>query len=489
MLDRARKPSRTVPLFVSPVQPIGGASPNVYSWDKRPAAVRIAMSFLNHPGLSFLRANVPCRILEYPDADAYRSALADRPEIVGISFYINETEIALEMAEQARQAGARQVWAGNYGAYSPQVSRQFDRTFTGWGEQPVAAALGVSPPEGIVHPEIYGAIGTPLLPWMVFSGLLFTSRGCPFTCSFCQTPDFYGSATRVPLASIDRVLWQYRRSGVRGINILDENFGTFPGHAREVVRMLHKHGMRWIALTRVDTLLRNFDDWAAHGLFGAHLGIESLNQDSLSGATKRLSQLDTIRLLRKMSQRNMFVQCFYIIGFEEDTVESVERDIEVLATLDVDVVQVQVLTPYPRTRQSADARERFGIDDANLSKYNSRNLVWRHPNIRPDEMRRLQECANRQLISSRRALRTLAKFGLYHGRERVNTDGLRTLWHAFAGRTRGLHARYAPRVAAARSWADTGWYAYEEFDSETSATRRGHVTPLPSATLGVESAP
>src|ERR1041384_3568991 len=109
--------------------------------------------------------------------------------------------------------------------------------------------------------------------------------------------------------------------------------------------------MRWIALTRVDTLLQNFEEWRAKGLFGAHLGVESLNQSSLTGASKRVDQRQSVRLLKEMSRHNMFVQSFYILGFESDTVESVRRDVEELARLDVDVVQVQVLTPYPRTEQ------------------------------------------------------------------------------------------------------------------------------------------
>jgi len=238
------------------------------------------MSFLNHPGLCFLRANAPCEILEYPSNDDFEAALADPPEILGISFYINESEIALDMAARARRAGVREIWAGNYGAYSPAITSSFDRVFAGWGEREAAEALGAAPrsPVELRHPEMYGAIGTNIFPGMLLSGLLFTSRGCPWTCSFCQTPDFYGKPAQIPLETVDEVLWTYRRRGIVGINILDENFGTFTSHSLEVVELLHRYKMRWIALTRVDTLLKNFDCWASKGLFGAHLGIESLNQ-------------------------------------------------------------------------------------------------------------------------------------------------------------------------------------------------------------------
>ena len=458
-------------LFVSPVQPVGGCSPNVYGWDKRPSRVRVAMSFLNHPGLCFLKANLPCEILEYPTQEQFSAALAARPSVLGISFYINETEVALRMVEEARRAGVREIWAGNFGAYSPQVASKFDRVFTGWSEGQLAHALEVPLPSGgLVHPEMYGALGTNLFPSMVLSGILFTSRGCPWTCNFCQTPDFYGKAAQVPLESIDRVLWTYKRRGVRGINILDENFGTFRAHSKEVVDLLARHGMRWIALTRVDTLLQNFDDWYAKGFFGAHLGIESLNQGSLTGASKRIDQLDSVRLLERMRRLNLFVQGFYILGFPEDTVASIRHDIDVLSRLDLDVVQVQVLTPYPRTEQRSMIEERYGLLDENLSQYNSRHLVWNHPNITPEEMRELQAWANSRLTSSRRALRTLAKFALYCGRPYRTLEGLRLVLNASRGTARELHQQYGARIASARRWAHSGWYPYEEMP-------RSHSTP------------
>ncbi len=451
-------------LFTSPVQPIGGCSPNVYSWDKQPAKVRIAMSFLNHPGLAFLKANLPCEILEYPTEAEFASALASPPEILGISFYINETAIALCMASQARNAGVKQVWAGNYGAYSPEITSAFDRVFTGWAESQLAQALGAEaiPPDQLRHPAMYGAIGTNLFPYMLLSGLLFTSRGCPWTCNFCQTPGFYGKPKPIPLETIDQVLWNYQQKGIRGINILDENFGTFRSHADEVVSLLHKYRMRWIALTRVDTLTANFDKWREKGLFGAHLGIESLNQSSLAGGSKRINQLDSVRLLQKMSRHNLFVQCFYILGFEQDTVESIQHDIEVLSQLDTDVAQVQVLTPYPRTTQRDSIAAHYGIHDLNLSHYNSRNLVWNHPHISPSEMNDLQELANRKLSSSRRALRTLSKFAVFCGTDHLDLGGLRLALGTFSRASRQLHREYARSIHGARQWTSTGWYPYEE---------------------------
>lgn len=459
-------------LFVSPCQPIAGCSPDVYTWDKRARWPFAFLTFLNHPGLSWLAANAGVEVLEYPDWPAFERALADPPEVLGISFYLNETEVALRMAAAARAAGVREVWAGNFGAYSPQIAQHFDRIVTGWGERQVAEALGrpIAPDAALVHPEMYTAFGARSIRRAVLSGMLFTSRGCPYTCNFCQTPSFYGKSQPVELAAIDRVLWTYARNGVQGINILDENFGTFRKHAGEVVRLLHKHGLRWIALTRVDTLTKNFDDWAAHGLFGAHLGIESLNVRALDGAVKRIDDQASVALLRRMSRHNMFAQLFYMIGFPEDTAESVRADIRRLAALDFDVAQIQVLTPYPRTDQTAEIERTFGIQDRNLSRYNSRNLVWDHPNISVAEMRELQRWANATIATPRRTLRAFAKFAVFHGRPRPNLEGLRKLAGLVAGPGVGLQRRHADKLAAARAWAAAGWHAYEEVPHGDSVT-------------------
>lgn len=48
-------------------------------------------------------------------------------------------------------------------------------------------------------------------------------------------------------------------------------------------------------------------------------------------------------------ERKIFTMAFYMIGYEEDTVESVLADYETLASIGFDAHQLTVLTPYPKT--------------------------------------------------------------------------------------------------------------------------------------------
>ena len=72
------------------------------------------------PGLRFLKQNVPgIEILEMPTVDEFRRVLARGWDIVGVSFYLHETRRALAMVDEARRAGTREVWGGNYGVLTP----------------------------------------------------------------------------------------------------------------------------------------------------------------------------------------------------------------------------------------------------------------------------------------------------------------------------------------------------------------------------------
>ena len=381
---------------------------DVAVWRKRENIFSVNAPITEHFGLRFLKANVPeITILEYPTRERFLGELKKGWDVVGISFYINETYDAVAMAQAAREHGASEVWAGNYGALNSDLEGHFDRLQTGWGENTLASLFGRDIVD-IVHPPTYMHInykGIPVQKW----GVLFTSRGCNKTCHFCQTPRFYRKPYPMKIDTLDRVLWEYRRQGVGQVIILDENFGHFEDFTREVVELIYSYGLSWNPLTRVENVYKNYDDWVGRGLCGASMGVESLNQDSLDGAKKGNDGQQIRDLLTWMLRDNLLVQTFYIIGFEQDTVSSIRDNIRELREYHVDSPQIQILTPYPKTILFRTVEEKYGILDYDLSKYDSTHLVWNHPNVSPEEMRELLFWSNDLLFTMRNSSRTLGK--------------------------------------------------------------------------------
>ena len=333
-------------------------------------------------GLRFLRQNVPeIETLEYPTRADYLKALKKGWDVVGFSFYIAETNVIMEMAEEARRAGVKQLWAGNYGALTPAVQANFDEVFQGYSEDAVAQSLGKTI-DALQHPPLVTKL---LLPggWPMAVGMLFTTRGCSFQCTFCQTSTFAPQPKAVPIEAIERVLRFYVDHGVRNVLILDENFGNIPAHADAVIELLARTGIHWFVQSRVDLLLRNLDKWIAQGMEGALFGVESFHQEVLRQIHKGGKVEAIAELASRLNRAGKYAHGYYIIGFPSETQASIREDLRTLASLQLDVTQITIVTPHPRTQLWDELDSKYGIFETDWSKFDTKHLVWRHPNCPP----------------------------------------------------------------------------------------------------------
>ncbi len=360
-------------------------------------------------GLRFLRQNLPeLEILEYPSRAEFSKALQKGWDAVGFSFYLEETNRILAMAEEARRAGVKQLWAGNYGALTPAIQPNFDEVFAGYSEEAVARHLGKTI-EQVQHPPLVTRFNLPG-GWALPVGVLFTTRGCSFTCTFCQTTAFAPRPKAVPLDSIERAIRFYVEHGVYFALILDENFGNIPAQAEAVIELLARYKMRWFVQSRVDLFLRNFADWKARGMEGALFGIESFHQDVLKQIHKN-EKVEAIReLTRRLTEEGLYAQGYYIIGFPGETPESIRADLHTLAKLDLDVTQITIVTPHPRTQLWNELDSGYGIFEKDWARYDTKHLVWKHPNCAPGDLESLLEEGFRLCYGPKWLARTMRKF-------------------------------------------------------------------------------
>ena len=360
-------------------------------------------------GLRFLRQNISgIDILEYPTRADYRERLTEGWDVVGYSFYLEETNDILEMAAEARAAGVRELWAGNYGALTPSIQSHFDHIFSSYSEDAVAARLGVALDE-IQHPPLVTEFRLPG-GWSLPVGVLFTSRGCSFRSTFCQTTVFAPRPKAITLESLERVLAFYVEHGIHFVLILDENFGNLPSHAEAVIELLARHQVRWLVQSRVDLLLRNFRDWQTCGMEGALFGIESFHQDILKQLHKNEQVQGAFELTAKLNRAGLYAQGYYIIGLPPETPESIADDLRTLASLELDTTQITIVTPHPQTDMWRELESAYGIFEKDWSKYDTKHLVWNHPNCAPGVLEALLEQGFRGCYDRRWLTRTAKKF-------------------------------------------------------------------------------
>ena len=123
-----------------------------------------------------------------------------------------------------------------------------------------------------------------------------TARGCPYACSFCSIPGYFG---RIPRRkSVERILSELRRLkalGVTEVSFIDDSFATDLARARELFAAMREGGLglRFGVQIRADIVARNPELMALAaqaGLALAVVGFEGYSAAALKDANKDSSR-------------------------------------------------------------------------------------------------------------------------------------------------------------------------------------------------------
>jgi hypothetical protein len=338
----------------------------------------------------FIQSNVPSvDILEYPTWEEYRTALqGDRYDVVGISFWTYTSAEAIRMAAMAREAGIPEVWAGGHGVSTPGIEAHFDRTFRSYSEYELKPLLEDEELVDFRHPDLGHQYDYFLED--VPTGYLFTIRGCRAPCNFCSGPRYYRKLALTSETEVERILDFYLSRGIRHVTVVDETFLQRVDHAKEVIAAMEKREMSWTCTSRIDVLLRYVDELAQHGLKNVYVGIESMNDVSLSNIRKCSSVNKTAALLNRLAELGRFAFGTYMICMDNDTEESVKEDVAKLAAFEALYGAIfWITTPFPGTDLWDEMNSQGRVVEKDWKKYTALHLVHSHPNFTPESARSL----------------------------------------------------------------------------------------------------
>jgi len=186
------------------------------------------------------------------------------------------------------------------------------------------------------------------------------SRGCPFSCEFCDIIEIYG---RVPRTKSNHQLLtefdELNRRGWRGpVFIVDDNFIGNKKNVRhlmpELVDWQKRHGHPFSLLTEAslnladdDELLNNMREAGFRRVF---LGIETPVEESLVEAQKPQNRGNLLESVKKIQSYGMEVMGGFIVGFDNDPADIFERQIEFIRESAIPLAMVGMLNALPDTQ-------------------------------------------------------------------------------------------------------------------------------------------
>lgn len=266
------------------------------------------------------------------------------------------------------------------------------------------------------------------------------SRGCPFRCEFCDIIVMFGRKPRCKtLPQVERELDALRARNVHNAFFVDDNLIGHKAMAKDLLRFLRdyqaRHGYRFnfgteasINMAQDPELLTLFREANFTWVF---IGIESPDEATLR-ATRKTQNIheDPLTALRRIYAHGIDVLAGFIVGFDNDTLATFQRQYRFIVASGIQAAMVGLLTALPRTplyeRVKREGRLIEGAEHGDNTKPRT-NIVPRH--MAYDEMVAAYMALYRKLTGDRaiaqrvrNKLRYLGK-PIYHGeyrwRERV----------------------------------------------------------------------
>lgn len=219
-------------------------------------------------------------------------------------------------------------------------------------------------------------------------------RGCPFECSFCTIINVQGRVSRFRSADdLEKIIRSNAANGIFKYFITDDNLARNKNWDTFFDRIisLKEEGIELRLQIQVDTLCHRIDGFieksVAAGVDHVFVGMESINPENLLLVKKRQNKIAEYReMFQAWKQFPIIITVGYILGFPNETRESILRDIDtVKRELPIDVMYFTNLTPLPGSEDHKNNVANGVWMESDMNLYDLNHRVIRYQNFTNDE--------------------------------------------------------------------------------------------------------
>lgn len=195
---------------------------------------------------------------------------------------------------------------------------------------------------------------------------LITSRGCPYTCTWCSHTVFGHTHRRRSVADVaDEVAWIIDRYHPDQLWYADDVLTIHPRWFLAYHQELKQRGIRlpFECISRADRLNDAvMDALADMGCYRLWIGSESGSQRILDGMQRKADVLDVQQKTHALQARGIEVGMFIMLGYEGETIADLTATVDHLKTASPDVFLTTVAYPIKGTAYYHEVEDRLTTD-------------------------------------------------------------------------------------------------------------------------------
>jgi radical SAM superfamily enzyme YgiQ (UPF0313 family) len=327
--------------------------------------------------MGILAARAPQWDVAFYDEKAEPIPLDEQTDLVALSVETFTARRAYAIADAYRARGVPVVMGGYHPSFLPDEALQHaDAVVVGDAEgvwerllEDFSVGAGFSRPEepGRLKPAATlnhyysGGNDRPLTDYRldrsIYRGknyapleLVQYGRGCRFACDFCSIHSFYGASLRV--RPLDGLLEEISALPAgRLLLFVDDNLFGRRSELLALLDAITPLERRWFCQISIDVARDEalLDRVAAAGCVGVLIGFESLDPASLAQMNKSWNSVSGsyTRVVRALHQRGIGIYGTFVLGYDADTTETIERTLEFALQSRLEIANFNPLTPMP----------------------------------------------------------------------------------------------------------------------------------------------
>ena len=313
-----------------------------------------------------------------------------KPDLVGVSLMSNlGIPDAVEVSKQIRSQKIPVIWGGAAASVIPELILQenvADYVIIGEGEytfreiieiyekgRSAETVLGIAYRRAGTYcrNEDRPFIDLSLLPQLDFELIdvekylipyenskkftyLYSSKGCPCRCAFCNNACFHKSTHRkkpneIVIKEIKYLIDNY---GLDGVSFSDELWVTKRSDMLDFCRRVKENDLHfyWYIMTRIGVFDKeDFELMYECGCRGVLFGIETGSESMLKKIHKSINCEQIVPYFESIKEVPINYSASFIVGFPSETPQEVKETVQLILSLDCVMIQVYHFTPFPGT--------------------------------------------------------------------------------------------------------------------------------------------
>jgi len=187
---------------------------------------------------------------------------------------------------------------------------------------------------------------------------LFTSRGCPMSCAFCESGRhgvIWDAMTRYePLDIVEYQIKEAQELGFTGLAYYDDIFIVNRKRTYKLLELNTKYNMKWRCFLRSDILCKHggkdyLKDMKDSGLIECFVGVESADNRIKENIHKGTTIEQDTQVLEWCKELGIRCKMSFIFGLPGESLESMQKTKDWIFKHKPDIVQTDRLIPFPGT--------------------------------------------------------------------------------------------------------------------------------------------